>query len=97
MVDFSDQDVLNDVLEIILYQTQKKTLMELLVFKLLKKTIDRRLQKGSLILQFIEGKSEEWETGSDPLNENKTNKRAYKDLTDEFLELIEEDIEPTKI
>lgn len=34
---------------------------------------------------------------NDPLNEMKVNKRAYKDLTDEFLELIEEDIEPTKI
>ena len=27
----------------------------------------------------------------------KVNKRVYKDLTDEFLELIEEDIEPTKV
>jgi hypothetical protein len=39
LVDFSDTEVLNDVLEIVLYHTQKKTLLELLVFKLLKTTI----------------------------------------------------------
>lgn len=48
-------------------------------------------------MQFIEGRGGDAETGSEPLNEAKINKRVYKDLTDEFLELIEEDIEPAQI
>ncbi len=33
----------------------------------------------------------------EPLNEPKSSRRVYKDLTDEFLQLIEEEIEPAKV
>lgn len=84
--------------EVLLHHTQKKTLLELLVFKMFKKSINRKLQKASSVLQYLEGKAGEWEAPTnDQLNEVKSSKRVYKDLTDEFLELIEEDIEPARI
>jgi hypothetical protein len=39
LIDFSDSQLLNDVLEVILHHTQKKTLLELIVFKLFKTSI----------------------------------------------------------
>lgn len=45
LIDFSDTQLLNDVLEIILHHTQKKTLLELLIFKLFKLSIERKLNR----------------------------------------------------
>lgn len=63
----------------------------MIVFKLLRLNIQRKLQKEAAVLQFIEGKPAE-DTSKEMLNDHKKNKRVYKDLTDEFMELIEEDI-----
>jgi hypothetical protein len=82
MVDFSDKELLNDVLEILLYHTQKKSLLELLIFKMMKLSIDRNLRKDSALLQFIEGRAVDIEPGVEPLNEMKSNRRVYKDLND---------------
>jgi hypothetical protein len=60
LIDFEDKETLNDVFEVLLHHTQKKTLLELLVFKLFKKTINRKLQKASGVLQYLEGKGSEW-------------------------------------
>jgi len=45
-------------------------------------SIDRKLKKDSSLLQFIEGRTVEGETGMEPLNELKSNRRVYKDLND---------------
>lgn len=44
-------------------------------------TIQRKIYKETAVLQFIEGKTVE-DSSTELLNEHKTNKRAYKDLTD---------------
>jgi hypothetical protein len=56
LLDFTDSNLLNDVLEVLLFHTQKKALLELMVFKMMKTSIDRRLQKFLGLLQVIEGR-----------------------------------------
>jgi hypothetical protein len=55
-LDFADSGLLNDVLEVILFHTQKKSLLELMVFKMMKLSINRKLQRHMGILQSIEGR-----------------------------------------
>lgn len=68
-----------------------------MVFKMMKLSIDRRLQRYIGLLQAIEGRPAQADAPAEQLNEAKTSRRAYKDLTDEFLQLIEEEIQPTKV
>jgi hypothetical protein len=53
LLDFEDSALLNDVLEVLLYHTQKKALLELMVFKMMKISIDRKLQKYTALLQVV--------------------------------------------
>lgn len=87
LLDFSDSTLLNEVLEVVLYHTQKKSLLELIVFKLMRISIERKLYKEAAVLQFIEGRTPD-DCSTELLNDHKTNKRAYKDLTDELFDLL---------
>jgi len=49
--------------------------------------IERKLAKEASVLQFIEGRAAE-DSSTEPLNDHKTAKKVYKDLTDELLDLI---------
>jgi hypothetical protein len=57
LVDFANLEILNDVLEIILFHTLKKNILELMIFKIFRSSIERKLMKDSSILQFIEGEN----------------------------------------
>jgi hypothetical protein len=74
---------------VLLFHTQKKALLELMVFKMMRVSIERRLQKYTALLQVVEGRPLEADVPAESLNEPKSSRRVYKDLTDEFLELIE--------
>lgn len=97
LLDFSDAPLLNDVLEVLLHHTQKKSLLELIVFKMLRLSIDRRLHRDPALLQFIEGRPAEGDSAGELLNEYRGGRRIFKDVTDEFLELIEEEVEPVQV
>jgi hypothetical protein len=81
LLDFADSALLNDVLEVLLFHTQKKALLELMVFKMMKVSIERKLQRYTSLLQVIEGRGE-CDAPVEPLNEPKSSRKAYKDLTD---------------
>ena len=46
-----------------LFHVQKKSMLELMVFKMLKMTVEKRLKKGVGVLQFIEGKTVDVDQG----------------------------------
>ena len=56
ILNFKDQEILNDVLEIILYNCNRKNALELLVFKTLRIDIKKKLKKMPLLLSILETK-----------------------------------------
>ena len=56
ILNFKNQEILNDVLEIILYNCSKKNLLELLIFKTLKTDIKKNIRKSPLLLSILENK-----------------------------------------
>ena len=54
ILNFSDQDILNDVLEVIYYHCSKKAILELLMIKVMKFFLQRRLRKDIGIFRFLD-------------------------------------------
>ena len=56
IMSFENQEVFNDVLEIILYHCQKKSIFELIVLKLFKRQVHRRLYKDPSVMGYLDSK-----------------------------------------
>ena len=68
VVELTDQTVLHHALELILHHTQKKSILELMVFKLLRYHILKTLDKHIPTLHFLEGKPYKPSSKPAPLN-----------------------------
>jgi hypothetical protein len=53
ILNFTEEGILNDVLEVILYYCSRKNVLELLIFKLMRTDIKKRLKKSPLLNHLI--------------------------------------------